>query len=122
MICLFSCPQPVLIIVFLVLLDAVECQSVEEAIEAAAAGADIVMLDNFTHETIGEAASKVKQVHPHVLLEASGVITCLIYICLTQHPITQEQKLNDTITISSFNTIMYATICIPFHTHTPPTT
>ena len=53
--------------------DIVECQSVEEAIEAAAAGADIVMLDNFTHETIGEAAAKVKQAHPHVLLEASGV-------------------------------------------------
>ena len=53
--------------------DIVECQRVEEAIEAAAAGADIVMLDNFTHETIGEAAAKVKQAHPHVLLEASGV-------------------------------------------------
>jgi nicotinate-nucleotide pyrophosphorylase (carboxylating) len=53
----------------------VECQSVEEAIEAASAGADIVMLDNFTHETIGPAASRVKEVHPTVLVEASGGIS-----------------------------------------------
>jgi nicotinate-nucleotide pyrophosphorylase (carboxylating) len=51
----------------------VECQSVEEAIEAAGAGADIVMLDNFTHETIHEAAKSVKAVHANVLVEASGV-------------------------------------------------
>ena len=56
----------------------------EEAIEAATAGADIVMLDNFTHETIGAAAEKVKQTHPHVLLEASGVRTSLTYF-LNQH-------------------------------------
>jgi len=51
----------------------VECQSVSEAIEAAEAGADIVMLDNFTHETIHEAAKSVKAVHSNVLVEASGV-------------------------------------------------
>ena len=51
----------------------VECQSVQEAIEAASAGADIVMLDNFTAETIHSAAAAVKEVHPSVLIEASGV-------------------------------------------------
>jgi len=53
----------------------VECQSVEEAIEASAAGADIVMLDNFTAETIHSAAAAVKAVHPSVMIEASGGIT-----------------------------------------------
>ena len=53
----------------------VECQSVEEACEAASAGADIVMLDNFTHETIHTAARQVKEKYPNVLLEASGGIT-----------------------------------------------
>ena len=51
----------------------VECQSIAEACEAAAAGADIVMLDNFTVNEIHEAAAQVKLAHPSVLLEASGV-------------------------------------------------
>jgi len=53
----------------------VECQSVAEAIEAATAGADVVMLDNFTSDTIHAAAAQVKQACPHVLIEASGGIT-----------------------------------------------
>eukprot|EP00596_Hydrurales_sp_CCMP1899_P001040 CAMPEP_0119037968 /NCGR_PEP_ID=MMETSP1177-20130426/6566_1 /TAXON_ID=2985 /ORGANISM="Ochromonas sp, Strain CCMP1899" /LENGTH=289 /DNA_ID=CAMNT_0006999881 /DNA_START=106 /DNA_END=975 /DNA_ORIENTATION=- len=52
----------------------VECQSVAEALEACGAGADIVMLDNFTPETIGAAAAEVKAVYPHILVEASGGI------------------------------------------------
>lgn len=44
-----------------------------EALQACEAGADIVMLDNFTHETIGAAAAAVKAVFPHTLVEASGV-------------------------------------------------
>ena len=44
-----------------------------EALEAAGAGADIIMLDNFTHETIGAAAAEVKAVYPNILVEASGV-------------------------------------------------
>ncbi|GAA5888170.1 hypothetical protein JCM5296_000217 [Sporobolomyces johnsonii] len=38
----------------------VECQSLAEAREAIAAGADIIMLDNFTPEGIREAASALK--------------------------------------------------------------
>jgi len=53
----------------------VECQSVEEALEACAAGAEIVMLDNFTSDRIGAAAQQVKDKYPHVLVEASGGIT-----------------------------------------------
>lgn len=41
--------------------------------EAANAGADIVMLDNFTDETIHAAAAEIKQSHPSILIEASGV-------------------------------------------------
>lgn len=57
----------------------VECQSVAEALEAAAAGADIVMLDNFTPETIKVAAKEVKDVYPHILVEASGVRIIIIF-------------------------------------------
>ncbi|PVI03287.1 nicotinate-nucleotide diphosphorylase [Periconia macrospinosa] len=39
----------------------VECQSFEEADEAIAAGADIVMLDNFTPEGVKVAASQLKE-------------------------------------------------------------
>ncbi|KAJ1427464.1 nicotinatenucleotide pyrophosphorylase putative [Ochromonadaceae sp. CCMP2298] len=53
----------------------VECQSVAEALEAAAAGADIVMLDNFTSDSIEAAAGQIKAQFPHILVEASGGIT-----------------------------------------------
>ena len=53
----------------------VECQSLEEALEAAGAGADIVMLDNFKPEQLRKDAEEFKQKYPHVLVEASGGIT-----------------------------------------------
>ena len=53
----------------------VECQSVEEAWTAAAAGAEVVMLDNFDPKDIGNAALKVKEKYPNVIVEASGGIT-----------------------------------------------
>lgn len=53
----------------------VECQSLEEALEAAAAGADIVMLDNFGPEKLKKDAETFKQRYPNVLVEASGGIT-----------------------------------------------
>jgi nicotinate-nucleotide pyrophosphorylase (carboxylating) len=57
----------------------VECQSVAEALEAASAGADIVMLDNFTASDLGSAAEEVKATFPNILIEASGVINRFIY-------------------------------------------
>ena len=51
----------------------VECQSKEQAIEAATAGADIVMLDNYTAEQIGEDSMLLKDQFPNLLIEASGV-------------------------------------------------
>ena len=53
----------------------VECQSLEEALEAAKAGADIVMLDNFEPDQLKQDAKALKEVFPHVLVEASGGIT-----------------------------------------------
>lgn len=52
----------------------VECQSSDEALEACSSGADIVMLDNFKSDTIHAAARIVKDLYPHVLVEASGGI------------------------------------------------
>ncbi|NXS55465.1 NADC pyrophosphorylase, partial [Brachypteracias leptosomus] len=53
----------------------VECSSLGAAITAAAAGADIVLLDNFTPQELHRAAAAVKVSHPRVLVEASGGIT-----------------------------------------------
>jgi nicotinate-nucleotide pyrophosphorylase (carboxylating) len=53
----------------------VECQSLEEALEAAKAGADIVMLDNFEPRRLKESSATFKSQFPNVLVEASGGIT-----------------------------------------------
>jgi len=53
----------------------VECQNFEEAVEAAKAGADICMLDNFTPEDLKRDAAKLKEQFPHFIVEASGGIT-----------------------------------------------
>ncbi|KAJ1633356.1 Quinolinate phosphoribosyl transferase [Pavlovales sp. CCMP2436] len=53
----------------------VEAGTLEEGLEAAAAGADIVMLDNFEPAALKVAAAQLKRAHPHVLIEASGGIT-----------------------------------------------
>ncbi|KAI8642644.1 Quinolinate phosphoribosyl transferase [Parasitella parasitica] len=67
----------------------VECQSEEDADEAIAAGADIVMLDNFTGEGLKAAAKSIKERWAakgknHFLIESSGGITydtCAGYFC-----------------------------------------
>jgi nicotinate-nucleotide pyrophosphorylase (carboxylating) len=57
----------------------VECQSEQEADEAIAAGADVVMLDNFTGEGLKVAAASIKRRWAErgrqVLLECSGGLT-----------------------------------------------
>ena len=53
----------------------VECQSLEEALTAAEAGADVVMLDNFEPEKLKKDAATFKSKYPHVTVEASGGIT-----------------------------------------------
>lgn len=67
----------------------VECQSEAEADEAIAAGADIVMLDNFTGKGLQLAAQSIKERwaakgKTHFLIESSGGITyetCASYFC-----------------------------------------
>ena len=53
----------------------VECQNKEDALEAAEAGADIVMLDNFEGEQLKQDSATIKSKFPHVIIEASGGIT-----------------------------------------------
>ena len=52
----------------------VECRSLDEAVEAATCGADIVMLDNFKPLDLHKTAEQVKLRFPHVIIEASGGI------------------------------------------------
>jgi nicotinate-nucleotide pyrophosphorylase (carboxylating) len=54
----------------------VECQTLEEANEAASAGADVVMLDNFEPAQVGVAAKTLKDKWAgRVLVEVSGGLT-----------------------------------------------
>lgn len=81
----------------------VECQSYEEAKEAALAGADIVMLDNFKPVQLKEDAKKLKSEFSHLLIEASGGITSETmheYLCkevdvISQGKLTQGYKCVD---------------------------
>ncbi|KAF4794958.1 Nicotinate-nucleotide pyrophosphorylase [Turdus rufiventris] len=52
----------------------VECSSADEALEAAGAGADIVLLDNLAPQELHAVAAQVKAAHPGVTVEASGGI------------------------------------------------
>ncbi|KAM9363271.1 nicotinate-nucleotide pyrophosphorylase [carboxylating]-like [Symphorus nematophorus] len=53
----------------------VECRSAEEGREAAGAGADIIMLDNFQPQGLHVAARSLKEQFPTLLIEASGGVT-----------------------------------------------
>ncbi|EPQ17533.1 Nicotinate-nucleotide pyrophosphorylase [carboxylating] [Myotis brandtii] len=53
----------------------VECSSLQEALEAAEAGADLVLLDNFRPEELHPTAEALKARFPRVGVEASGGIT-----------------------------------------------
>ncbi|CAB1450752.1 unnamed protein product [Pleuronectes platessa] len=53
----------------------VECRSADEGREAATAGADIVMLDNFQAQGLHVAARALKMEFPALLIEASGGVT-----------------------------------------------
>ncbi|XP_063082889.1 nicotinate-nucleotide pyrophosphorylase [carboxylating] isoform X2 [Cavia porcellus] len=53
----------------------VECGSLHEAVQAAHAGADLVMLDNFKPEELHPTAAALKAQFPQVAVEASGGIT-----------------------------------------------
>ncbi|MBW7477425.1 carboxylating nicotinate-nucleotide diphosphorylase [Paenibacillus oenotherae] len=50
----------------------VETESLQQVEEALASGADIIMLDNMTHELMREAVRQIRSHAPHVIIEASG--------------------------------------------------
>jgi nicotinate-nucleotide pyrophosphorylase (carboxylating) len=52
----------------------VECRSVADALEAAAGGADVVMLDNFTPDAARVAIPTIKKAHGNIMIEMSGGI------------------------------------------------
>ncbi|MGX2981689.1 carboxylating nicotinate-nucleotide diphosphorylase [Helicobacter sp. 23-1045] len=53
----------------------VECESIESAESAMNAGADIIMCDNMSAESVSKVAKIRNEKYPHILLEASGNIT-----------------------------------------------
>ncbi|CAM9465341.1 unnamed protein product [Pylaiella littoralis] len=53
----------------------VETSNYEQAAEAARAGADVIMLDNFEPEELKSVSRRLKGEFPHTILEASGGIT-----------------------------------------------
>ncbi|MCG3220788.1 MAG: carboxylating nicotinate-nucleotide diphosphorylase [Candidatus Heimdallarchaeota archaeon] len=53
----------------------VEVQNEEQAIEATKAGADIVMLDNFSPQQAKHVISKIKAINDSILIELSGNIS-----------------------------------------------
>ncbi|KAF6271698.1 quinolinate phosphoribosyltransferase [Rhinolophus ferrumequinum] len=53
----------------------VECSSLQEALQAAEAGADLILLDNFRPEELHLTAKVLKARFPSVRVEASGGIT-----------------------------------------------
>ncbi|RWS30564.1 Nicotinate-nucleotide pyrophosphorylase-like [carboxylating] [Leptotrombidium deliense] len=53
----------------------VECRSHKEVVEAASAGVDIVMLDNFSVKDAKASSLWLKQRQPEILIEVSGGIT-----------------------------------------------
>ncbi|MHA1168294.1 MAG: carboxylating nicotinate-nucleotide diphosphorylase [Candidatus Hodarchaeales archaeon] len=54
----------------------IEVRSIDEALEAARAGSDIIMLDNFTPQRISETMNALKDGgYENILIEASGNIT-----------------------------------------------
>ena len=53
----------------------VECTSQQDAREAALAGADVIMLDNYVGAELKVVAAELKEKWPHIIIEASGGIT-----------------------------------------------
>ncbi|XP_012515818.1 PREDICTED: nicotinate-nucleotide pyrophosphorylase [carboxylating] [Propithecus coquereli] len=53
----------------------VECSSLQDALQAAEAGADLILLDNFRPEELHATAAALKARFPGVAVEASGGVT-----------------------------------------------
>lgn len=53
----------------------IEVENIEDALKAAEAEADIIMLDNMTPDQVKEAYQKIKEINNEILVEISGGIT-----------------------------------------------
>lgn len=82
----------------------VETSSYEEATEAARAGADIIMLDNFDPDELKSVSGKLKSEFPHVILEASGGITAETF----------DQYLSDSVDVISQGVLTHGYKCLDF--------
>lgn len=82
----------------------VETSNYEEAAEAASAGADVVMLDNFGADEMRAVARKLKEDYPHVLLEASGGITAKTF----------DSYLSDDVDVISQGSLTHGYKCLDF--------
>ncbi len=83
----------------------VECRSVAEATEAATAGADIVMLDNFEPAALAKASETLKLSFPHLTIEASGGIRreTLAQFCLPAVDVVSMGSLTQGYSVVNFS-------------------
>ena len=84
-------------------------RALAEALEAAKAGADIVMLDNFTPSSLKAAARSLKAAFPSVLVEASGGITLK----------TMAQYLSEDVDVVSQGALTQGYACVDFSLKLP---
>ncbi len=72
----------------------VECRSLVEARDAANAGAEIVMLDNFEPAALEKASAALKEEYSHLIIEASGGIRkdTLHHYCLPSVDVVSTSK------------------------------
>ena len=99
----------------------VECRGLAEAREAAEAGAEVVMLDNFEPEALAVASKTLKNEFPHLTIEASGGIRkeTLAQFCL---PTVDVVSLSTT--TQGYGTVNFSLkLCVKGHNpHNPKVT
>ncbi|CAI8029587.1 Nicotinate-nucleotide pyrophosphorylase [carboxylating] (Fragment) [Geodia barretti] len=99
----------------------VECRSIAEAKEAAEAGAEIVMLDNFEPAALAVAAKSLKRDFPHLTIEASGGIRreTLAQFCLPEVDVVSLST-----TTQGYSTVNFSLkLCVEGHDpHNPKVT
>mmetsp|Transcript_11618 Transcript_11618/g.35828 ORF Transcript_11618/g.35828 Transcript_11618/m.35828 type:complete len:334 (+) Transcript_11618:268-1269(+) len=87
----------------------VEARDLAEGVEAAGAGADIVMLDNMAPADLKVAAAELKKQFPHLLVEASGGITLE----------TMASYLSDDVDVVSQGKLTQGYACVDFSLKLP---
>lgn len=87
-----------------------ETSRYEEAAEAAAAGADIIMLDNFNPDELKSVSRRLKDKFPYVVLEASGGITAE----------TLQSFLADSVDVVSQGALTHGYKCLDFSLKVTP--